>query len=114
MRDDAIDRALRDEPEIHPSAGFSQRVMRSVRQEADRQGAIPFPWRQLGAGLALSAGVAIIGAITGDAPPEAALPDRFVYLAPALAWLSTALASSLGLAWWSLRFAGRGSATGSA
>ena len=107
MRNDVIDQALRDEPEIEPSLGFSQRVMRSVREEADHRRAIPFPWRLVAASVAISAGLALAGVVTGEASPEVATPAGLTALGPALAWLSTALAASLGLAWWSVKFARR-------
>ena len=107
MNDDAIGRALRDEPEIEPSLGFSQRVMRSVREEVDPRRAIPFPWRLVAASVAISAGLALAGAVTGEASRPGAAPPGLTALGPALAWLSTALAASLGLAWWSVRFARR-------
>ena len=107
MSTDPIDQALRDEPQITPSAGFSARVMRSVRREADRRQALPFPWKPLAAGVAVSAALALAGALTGEAPPQVPAPEGLTYLAPALAWLSTALVASLGSAWWSVRFAGR-------
>ena len=107
MNHDDIDRALRDEPEIVPSAGFAYRVMGAVRRQAEHQRAIPFPWKPLASGLAISVVVAVVGVVTGEAPPEVVASEGFVYVAPALAWLSTALAGSLGLAWWSVRLGGR-------
>ena len=107
MNHDAIDRALSDEPEITPSPGFAWRVMREVRSQATDQQAIPFPWKPLAAGLVLAAGLGIFGTLTAQAPPPIEPGERLVYLAPGLAWLSTALAGSLGLAWWSFRFTGR-------
>lgn len=107
MSYDEIDQALRDEPQITPSPGFAWRVMRDVRSEATDNQALPFPWKPLAAGLVLAAGLGIFGALTAQAPPPVETGERLVYLAPGLAWLAAALAGSLGLAWWSFRFAGR-------
>ena len=98
MNQDAIDRALRDEPDITPSSDFSQRVMRTVRTEAASRQAMPFPWQLLGGGLALTAGLTLLGVLGGAAPADAALAEPPAYLTTALAWLSTTLAGSLGLA----------------
>ncbi|MFQ5349214.1 MAG: hypothetical protein ACE5EG_02085 [Thermoanaerobaculia bacterium] len=107
MNDDAIDRALRDEPPVTPSPGFAHGVMRSVRVEAAHQEALPFPWKPLAGGLAATVAVALAGALTGAAPADAALAEPPAQLAQALAWLCATLAASLGLAWWPVRFAGR-------
>ena len=107
MNDDAIDQALRDEPEITPSPGFAMRVMREVRTTADEHEALPFPWKPLAAGVALAAGLAIVGAFNSEAPAPVEAGEQLLYLAPGLAWLATALAGSLGIAWWSFRFTGR-------
>ena len=107
MNHDAIDRALRDEPRIEPSAGFAYQVMREVRSAAVDREALPFPWKPLAAGLALAAALAFFAVFTSQAPAPVEPAERLVDLAPGLAWLSTALAGSLGLAWWSFRFAGR-------
>ena len=104
MNDDTIDRALRDEPEIMPSLGFSHRVMRSVRHEAAYRQAIPFPWKIFAAGLGVSVAMILVGTIIG-APPQAALPELPEHLVQALAALATTLTGTLGLAWWSVRFA---------
>lgn len=106
MNDNAIDRALCDEPEIAPSLGFSSRVMRSVRYEAAHRRAIPFPWKPIAAGLGVAVALTIAGALGGGLP-ETALTAPPEHLANAIAWLTTTLATSLGLAWWSLRFGGR-------
>lgn len=103
MNDDTIDRAMRDEPEITPSLGFSHRVMRSVRSEAAYRQAIPFPWKPFVAGLGISVALILAGVLVG-APPQAALPTPPEHLVQALAVLATTLAGILGLAWWSMRF----------
>jgi hypothetical protein len=107
MNQDAIDRALHNDREITPSGDFPHRVMRSVRQEAAHRQAMPFPWQLLAGGLAVTAGLTLAGVLAGGMPSDAAFPELAGYLAPALAWLCTTLAGSLGLAWWSVRFAGR-------
>ena len=106
MNDDAIDRALRDEPEVTPSLGFSHRVMRSVRHEADLRGAIPFPWKLFATVLAVTAALIAAG-LLGGAPVETALPAAPEHLVTALGWLATTLTGVAGLTWWSLRFARR-------
>lgn len=107
MSRDPIDQALRNEAEITPSPGFPHRVMRSVRQEADRRQAIPFPWTPLVGGLALAAGLTLAAMISSGAPAAPALAAPPAHLASALGWLTATLAASLGVAWWSVRFAGR-------
>lgn len=107
MNHDPIDMALGDEPEIEPSPGFAYRVMREVRSRADGRQALPFPWKLLAAGFGLAAALAVAGVLTGQAAPPAEPTAHLAHLAPGLGWLSTALAGSLGLAWWSFRFAGR-------
>lgn len=106
MNDDAIGRALRDEPEVTPSLGFSHRVMRSVRHEADLRRAIPFPWKLCATGLAVAA-APTAAALLGGAPAETALPAPPEHLVTALGWLATTLTGIAGLTWWSLRFARR-------
>lgn len=56
---DRLDRALRSEETLTPSAGFTAAVMAEVRREAETPRPLPFPWRQvlavLGLGLAVTA-----------------------------------------------------------
>ena len=107
--DRTIDQTLGNEPEIHPSADFSWRVMRAVRHEADHQAAIPFPWRRLAASLVVSAGLTLAAVLLGDPlpAPAPATAGSLEPLAAPLAWLTAALVASLGVGWWSLRLAGR-------
>jgi hypothetical protein len=62
---DRLDRALRSEETLTPSAGFTAAVMAEVRREAEAPRPLPFPWRRvlavLGLGLAVgAAGLALI------------------------------------------------------
>ncbi len=107
MNDDAIEQALRDEPEITPSLGFSHRVMRSVRHEADLRRAIPFPWKPFAAGLGITAALIAAGVLGGGGSTETILAAPPEHLITALGSLATTLTGVLGLTWWSLRFAGR-------
>ena len=107
MNETEIERALRDEPEISPTPDFAHRVMRSVRHQAADHEAMPFPWKQLAAGLAASAGLALAGVLAGGASAPAPLPELSGELVNALTWLSTTLVGCLGLGWWSVRHAGR-------
>ena len=106
MNQDAIDRAMREDREISPSPGFAPRVMRSVRREAARRQAMPFPWHVVAGGLAIAAALIIASSFTGGMRVDAEAAARLQSLAPALGWLFAALAGSLGMAWGSVRFAG--------
>lgn len=103
MNDDAINRALSDEPEITPSLGFSHRVMRSVREESAHRRAIPFPWKPIATGLGTTVAVVLVGVLRG-APLQAALPAPPEHVVQALAALGATLNGVLGLTWWSVRF----------
>ncbi len=46
MKDDDIDRILRQHDEIVPSSGFAASVMDAVRREASAPPPIPFPWKR--------------------------------------------------------------------
>ena len=105
MNDDAIEEALRDEPEISPSLGFSHRVMRSVRRETDLRRAIPFPWKPFAAGFGVTAALITAGVLGGGAPAESTLAAPPEQLVTALGWLATTLTGVVGVTWWSLRFA---------
>ncbi len=113
MRSDIIDRALREDRTLVPSRGFAFRVMRSVRRQAAERRALPFPWPPLAAGLAATAALTVAGLVAagagGGTPTGAGAPvsEALVQLAPAVAWLTTALVGSFGLTWWSLRLAGK-------
>jgi len=54
MSHDELDRILSGEPEIVPSSGFTANVMDTVRREATEPPPIPFPWRRVLPGLAVS------------------------------------------------------------
>ena len=51
---DELDRILTDDPEIQPTIGFSTRVMRAVREEAESMAPIAFPWARFLPGLCVS------------------------------------------------------------
>lgn len=73
---DRLERILRDDPAIAPSAGFASSVMRAVREEAAAPAAIGFPWRRalFGLGLCLaSLAAAILVAMGSGADSAGAL-----------------------------------------
>ena len=107
MNQDAIDQALRSHREITPSPEFARRVMRAVRTEAVGQQAVGFPWLLPAGALTLTTGLTLAVVLTGGLESGVTLAGRFGALAGSLAWLTTALTGSLGLAWWAMRFAGR-------
>ncbi|MGB0064402.1 MAG: hypothetical protein WBP85_08150, partial [Terracidiphilus sp.] len=53
----AVDRILAAEEKLVPASGFAAAVMERVREEAALPPPIPFPWKRLAPGLALTAGV---------------------------------------------------------
>lgn len=55
---DEIDRILSREPLVRPTSGFSDRVMRAVREEAAAPPPIEFPWRRFLPGAL--AGVSVV------------------------------------------------------
>ena len=106
MNQETIDRALGDDRRITPSPDFARRVMRSVQTEAAERQSMSFPWFLPIGALVVTTGLVLAVVLSSDmaiATPTAGHPGS---LASALAWLSTALTASLGLAWWSVRFAG--------
>lgn len=107
MSQKTIDQALRNDRRITPSPDFARRVMRSVRTEMAERETLSFPWFLPIGALVVTAGLVLAVVLSGDSPIATPTAGRPGSLAPALAWLSTALIASLGLAWWSVRFAGR-------
>jgi hypothetical protein len=103
MKDNDIERALRSDPGVTPSADFTGRVMVSVRQLAREREALTFPWRRLATGLSLCA------VVTGAGLPELQATSGAVmesWLAVALPWLAAALVLAFLPAWWSFRLVG--------
>lgn len=75
---DEIDRILSNEPVVRPSAGFQDRVMRAVREEAAAPEPIEFPWRRFLPGAIAGAGllaVALVAAIAGAPTPANMISD---------------------------------------
>lgn len=109
MRDGAIERALRDDPGLTPSPGFTGRVMASVRLEAGERGALAFPWRHLAAGLSACAAVTAAGILLAPPPDLAALSRAVaaVALTQAAPWLAAAVVLTFLPTWWSMRLVGR-------
>lgn len=64
MTNQDLDRILSREDEIFPSAGFTARVMESVRSEATAPPPIPFPWKRALPGL-VAVGVALGAVLVG-------------------------------------------------
>jgi len=76
MRHDEIERALRAEPLLEPSAGFAASVMAAVRAEATTPPPLAFPWRRAlpaiaCAGLCVVATAIAFGSAMAAAPPAA-------------------------------------------
>jgi hypothetical protein len=103
-----VHRLLRDEPAIAPADDFAARVMQVVRREAAaRQPSIPFPWRLLSAGLALSLGLVLISVATDSTVPAVAAAGVDAGLAQTASWLTLVLAGTTAVAWWSMRLVHR-------
>lgn len=102
---DETDRILSEDEAIQPSLGFSARVMRAVRDEAEQTKPLAFPWRRLLPGLCVCA-VLILAAAVGWVPePASSLSDPAL---PTLAiegvsWVAATLLGSGWLVWWVLR-----------
>ena len=114
MNPNDIERALGQERTVAPSADFTARVMRSVRQQVEEREGIAFPWHFAGPGLAACALLTIAGGVAlllGGGPPPvdpAAIVEALQRsaLASAAAWLTMALSGSYVLVWGSLRMTG--------
>jgi len=101
-----IERILRVEEQVEPSAGFALQVMAAVRREASTPAPLPFPWRRLLAGIAGCGALIGAGAVaiarTGS---EAFLPTLLVPGPPlaagssGLGWALAALAGTWLLTW---------------
>jgi len=92
MRPDEIERALRAEPPVEPSAGFTASVMEAVRAEAAAPPPLAFPWRRAApalacAGLCLVATGLAFGSAMASAPPAVPGGDAGP-AAHALAWIT--------------------------
>jgi hypothetical protein len=112
MRSHDIERALREDTTIEPSADFASRVMREVRREAHDAGAIGFPWSRVVPGLVVSL---ILVAVAVAFAPEASEPTRWAETlmrviegvpTETAAWTLAPLAASWILVRFSLRLAG--------
>lgn len=117
MKPDELERALSEEIEIVPSAGFVSAVMNAVRREASAPPPIPFPWKRALPGLAagaLALVAMIIAVVKNAGRPVPAAPDQSRLL-PALAhavdiaqlygvgWILLALLVTLGCVTLSMR-----------
>ncbi len=99
---DDLDRILAGESGIEPSSGFAETVMDAVRAEAARPAPIPFPWRRLLPGLALSCVLLVVAAIlaTRAGAPMLRLPPidpeaiARAAVASGIPWALAALAGS--------------------
>lgn len=60
---DDLDRVLRVPDSVEPSPGFVAEVMIAVRREPREAERPCFPWRPLGAGLAIAVALAVTGAV---------------------------------------------------
>ncbi len=99
---DDLDRILAGESGIEPSSGFAETVMDAVRAEAARPAPIPFPWRRLLPGLALSCVLLVAAAILGTTagtpilrlPPIDPVTIAREAAASGISWALIALAGS--------------------
>lgn len=114
MNPNEIDRMLREDPRITPSAGFAGRVMVTVRHEAREREGLPFPWVRFLPGLGacvVFTGVGIVWALVTGGPPPVVLGavaealERFIPAETAI-WVSMTLLGSYLLTMGSLRLAG--------
>lgn len=107
---DELDRILTDDPEIQPTIGFSTRVMRAVREEAEGMAPIPFPWARFLPGLCVSLVlllVALIGWFSEAASSPASLAAPSWLGDPqlqGLLWALVTLAGTGAMVWAVLRW----------
>lgn len=109
MLDREIESALRNDPGVTPSPGFTGRVMVCVRHAAGEREALAFPWRRLATGLSVCAAVTVAGLLAAPRP-DLEVVSRAVAesgLAVAAPWLAAALLSAFLPAWWSFRLIGQ-------
>ncbi len=116
MSTDDLERALRGDRRLAPSASFTARVMRAVEAEATAHVGLAFPWRRLLAGLTASVAITAAGVIAieirgGGGPPP--IDFRAMVgelgqsgLLPALVGVPIALAGCYFVTWGSMRLAG--------
>ena len=72
-----LERILTTEEELQPMTGFSTRVMRAVREEAEATAPIAFPWARFLPGFVLSFGLLFCTAVwmlLEIGPPSSASP----------------------------------------
>jgi hypothetical protein len=108
MQDPDVEVALTSEPQVVPSADFSQRVMTAVRRDVAEQQGMPFPWRILLPGVGISAAV-ILAAILAPAGGtlSASTLNETGGFSDVVAWLSLTGVGSFVIVWWSLRLESR-------
>ena len=69
MNANEIERALRDDRTIRPSAEFASRVMGAVRREALDPGSIAFPWRRALPGMIACCVLTVVALILVEPQP---------------------------------------------
>jgi hypothetical protein len=101
-----IERILRVEEVVEPSAGFARQVMVAVHREASTPAPLAFPWRRLLAGIAGCGALIGAGAIAISRTGAEALLPTLPVPGPALAaaasgfgWTLAALAGTWLLTW---------------
>ena len=118
MTDDDLDEFLRREDDIVPSSGFAAGVMDAVRREASAPSPLPFPWKRVVPGIALS-GLALLGLLIlairqfywGGGVPADAVGPVLINLVKATndigaGWVALALLLSFASVKVSMRLAG--------
>lgn len=98
---DPIDKILSSEPDLEPSSGFAEAVMRSVAVGAASSS--PFPWIRLAAGSTVCVAIAWavarlpVGALAVSAEPASAvIAQALAPAAPGLAVAALALCVTMG------------------
>ncbi len=116
MKTEKLDQILATEEELVPSSGFLTSVMERVQDEAAAPAPIPFPWKRIVLGIAIVAGLLVVGVVEmarqglPDFHVRAMVPQfSFVLTRPmeGLGWVSAALGISLASWLLSKRIMGR-------
>lgn len=101
-----LDRILANEEELQPMTGFSTRVMRAVREEAQETAPIAFPWSRFLPGALLNLGLLLGAAVwivleSGSSSLAQPLPSEWLSdpQVRGLLWAALALVGTGVVAW---------------